>query len=1076
MNASLQLKALIRTPLKTILTFSLLAIVSFALFSRVSEYAIVEREIKNAAKSYVGVGSVEVQASKGVISGTPEYIFADPRFNQDGFSQFQYKPLSKELVESMKSFPFTTSWNSRYMTSGVSKQYLRIDEGPDYYDYTARVIIEGTLKDVNYNAVVSGSTYNELIIEDYHFLAGDPSLAADLKTLMIRAFPNNIASGAGAAFGDGGRIIQVWDDSYIYDMEYIKNLKVGSRYVIVCRMSQLNNSMLLFLGDFLTNRWCDAIQAIEGERADYLSSSKFDTLGELVEITNADRHTFDVVYTEDFSAILRFAESKMAIKKGRELSRADSTNQNSVCVISDEFAYANGLSVGDKISLTLGTELFEQYKGLGAIAVTRERYKKAVNPVELEIVGIYIDTDGENSKNSQLNWNYSVNTIFVPRTLLPLEEAALSDHLFSPSEFSFIVGDAWAISSFVEEIAPKLEELGFKLIFYDGGWLALEEQFKLAEKLSMIAISAILAALIVTSGFIVYLYIGRKKKEYAIMRALGTTRKIAAESLLFPLIILCVLAVLVGCITGLIYTSTSVAKTNTALLAIKGYSVNSSVPVTVIFSCVICQLGLIALFAVYGLCKLGKHSTLSLLQDQQWKIGLRGKTDRTEKINSRDIIFSNASSKAPLAVSTRPFAQTITKEQPKQAFGRAYRHVLLNSIVRHIVRSPLKSFLGIGVSALLLGAAGQFAIMQNSYSNLYNSIDVDAKFVNGLTLISLYQILSTDLVDSPYYEGSGNVELNNNNIKLVLTSDLPRYTREEIAITYAEGFDESCMQRYSKECIVGKSLMDQYNLQLGTEIHLSVNGTMQVLKDSLVTKYRNEHPSEGITDEEILELCNDELMGKYMKEGDYYIVAGTVVSSSGKFNDMIFSPGNLRIDKICGHQCPLDLVEFHIRDNSKAAEFRKYANMIAGREVGNFTSSRLTFIMDTSKIDHLNGTLTLLRLFYPIVIAAAVIIGGILFGLMIIQSAKEAAIFRVLGTTRLQTCAVLVIEQIIICIFGVAIGLFGLFLYNMGSFVNMSNELLLIAGTYISGGSIGSLICSIIVTHRKTLDLLQTKE
>ena len=51
MKPKLSLKVLYRSPVKTILTFILLAAVTFALFSQVMEYAVTSREMKKAVET-----------------------------------------------------------------------------------------------------------------------------------------------------------------------------------------------------------------------------------------------------------------------------------------------------------------------------------------------------------------------------------------------------------------------------------------------------------------------------------------------------------------------------------------------------------------------------------------------------------------------------------------------------------------------------------------------------------------------------------------------------------------------------------------------------------------------------------------------------------------------------------------------------------------------------------------------------------------------------------------------------------------------------------------------------------------
>lgn len=77
--------------------------------------------------------------------------------------------------------------------------------------------------------------------------------------------------------------------------------------------------------------------------------------------------------------------------------------------------------------MELGSILFEQYINLGAIAGTPNRYEQPSIITELEIVGVYKNNDSLLARSKDPHWGYSVNTIFVPRPLLPVADARYSD-------------------------------------------------------------------------------------------------------------------------------------------------------------------------------------------------------------------------------------------------------------------------------------------------------------------------------------------------------------------------------------------------------------------------------------------------------------------------------------------------------------------------------------------------------------------------------------------------------------------------------------------------------------------------
>jgi hypothetical protein len=497
---------LYRSPLKTALTFILLAVVTFAFFSQTAEYAITAREMAEAAGQYVGVGMAEIEPPAETYPESPIYINTDPRVGARGS---RYQPLTPEQLGAIAALPYVTSTDTRYMTAGVSDMYSRPDDGHLYYNYTARAVIEGTLAEAIPEGIptnvtqIDGESFkdNLLILENCTLLAGNPPWAVDGETLRIASFP--VVPDEGMLVGYGGtmqykRLKGIFDHNYKWDTEYIINMAPGGRYVFVLRFEPLltpEDAYYLYnLGDHLSNAWCPAVWPVVGSPEEYLAADEYAPLRELIELTNADIHTFDMVYTDDMSAIMRFAEGKMAITDGRALTPEDSESGAEVCVVSREFAEENGIGVGGTITMKLGTELFEQYKGLGAVAGTRERYGPAGEAATLTIVGVYSDTDGAEAQARQVHRSYSVSTIFVPKSLLPVDGAALANHEFSPSEFSFKIDNAADIPAFIEEVAPSFEEMGLSLTFYDDGWLDIAESFQTAKRLSLIRIAVLAAA------------------------------------------------------------------------------------------------------------------------------------------------------------------------------------------------------------------------------------------------------------------------------------------------------------------------------------------------------------------------------------------------------------------------------------------------------------------------------------------------------------------------------------------------------------------------------------------------------
>ena len=184
MRPKLALKTLYRSPVRTILTFILLAAVTFALFSQVLEYSIADREMKKAVEQYDGVLSVWKYPPGYKYAGDPVYMFTDPRVStqqlpeyfREEYPKLKTKPLDSEIIEEISSIPYVTYIDTRYMTAGYSDEYSRVDDGSKIYDYANQCVVE---------AAVKYTMYGSMILSDVKLLGGTPKRAFDDEDIIV---------------------------------------------------------------------------------------------------------------------------------------------------------------------------------------------------------------------------------------------------------------------------------------------------------------------------------------------------------------------------------------------------------------------------------------------------------------------------------------------------------------------------------------------------------------------------------------------------------------------------------------------------------------------------------------------------------------------------------------------------------------------------------------------------------------------------------------------------------------------------------------------------------------------------
>lgn len=131
-------------------------------------------------------------------------------------------------------------------------------------------------------------------------------------------------------------------------------------------------------------------------------------------------------------------------------------------------------------------------------------------------------------------------------------------------------------------------------------------------------------------------------------------------------------------------------------------------------------------------------------------------------------------------------------------------------------------------------------------------------------------------------------------------------------------------------------------------------------------------------------------------------------------------------------------------------------------------------------VEPLEDSIALMKLLYPVVIVLSVLVAAGVPVLFVTLSAKEAAILRVQGTTRLRTVLMLSLQQVFTCFGGLLVGLIGILLYIGGTrpdlLASLAPGAALCAALYLTAGIVGAAASSAAVTGKNPLEMLQVKE
>ncbi len=1057
-------KALYRSPVKTAVTFLLLAASAFLMIYNLADYALNRREYLRTAASYRGVltvdtGTPAVAADKSFSQHKmfPYFLFTDEtihrnngtlRFMAEGF----HKPgMSAELTETLSGLAYVSRTSSRYMTAGVSPDRYRLDlptadSGYTNYEYAARVVIEATIQEEwvpsTWTRGYRALDVKTMRLKDVKLLAGKQEYLdncrdsqGDVLLWTEAADPeiiNSVAAGRSVSMNTEATAF----DNFVW-LEDFEKLQPGRRYVFVARGNAhhfgFDWDALLFADDAIEG-WWPYYTDITDLPENYLETEEFAPLRKLMQVTDDDTHTFDVVYTEDMSAIRRVQQNRLLCTEGRMIGVEDAGSP--VCCVSSAYAEAYGVGLGDTVTLSLGDRLFEQYSVLGAIACSEGRYAEHfTEPLDFTVVGIWEDMDDNAFVPRELYWSYNKNTVFIPLSFLP-ETADTESRLFQPGEVSFLVENSADIIPFINESLPMVKELGVTFQFNDGGWSQIEPQLRTAQTLALTKLLIFSVAALLSVLLTVYLFVARRKRDYAVQRALGAPKRVAFRSLFLPLMSLGILAVLLGGGFGALKARTDAALTLETFSAM-GMEADPTLPLPVLLLGLVLLLLVLTVSVGAELRYLGRIPPLTLLQGGAVRRVKPAPAVPEEEAPAeyRDLVLSDF--------------------QPVK--GRALGHVC-RYVFRHARRAAVRSLLAILLAALLATAIGEMTALRQHYRELYQSIEVKARFYSGLPYSKIKKLEDSGYLTAPYYESVvGGVEVELDGCEFCFASDLRTV---QYPITFLEGYDAATvMDQKEKICILPRPFMEKLGLELGDRVLLSEQYVMGNFRTNYYLKT-------GIKE-------YDDTVIRPMVENARPKAVIVGVIETREPDETVYLP-------MCMVDAPaysfalatgLSYAEYTLIDYHSAFAFRKFVKDFLAQ-----LNSEPFFDMDTSEADQVYKTYRLLETLYPLTAAVALILGAVLPGLIILQCAQEAGLLRALGTTKGRTRSMLTLEQALLCLLGLLLAGAGVCTLHRPDLGVLFEPFGLYLAAHLLACILGSLAFAVKATGKNVLELLQEKE
>ena len=1080
MRTDLQLKSLYRSPLKTTLTLLLLAAAAFLFLYTLGEYAVSDREYREARDKYEGVLTVEEQPVQDIKTPFDFFLLTDDTGRTDIYGKSfsdDYTPtyenthqqsLGEDLIEKLSALPHISQVEKRYLTAGVSPEYTRLDTDIHMNPFSARAVLTATVKHRFISQIMDGEAtrriypsidpWEYLILEDIDLLAGDPTWLMDpafgrereehaVELRVVKDEYRGIADRIFSMDYDLIRSNMFTTENHVYT-ENMDFLQPGRRYVMVLRNNIVDTYVAptaefkdvyprgyyhqFDVGDDSLIGWWPYFVDITDLPENWLETDEFADLRELIQVTNDDIHTFDVVYGDDMAAQRRVAEGRVVCEEGRFITPEDAGQP--VCVVSTEFLEMSGMKIGDTITLDLGNYLSEQYAPLGAVAVTRGRQNTEYTTQPFTIIGAWRDLSEGKHVYRDRYWCWSNNAIYVPSAFLP-ECRNAGGHTFKPSEVSFVVGNAEEIVPFVEECLPLLEKMGISYVFSDGGWSAVGPDLMQARTIALVKLLVFGGAAVFALVLTVWLFIGRKKREYAIYRALGMPIRGASMQLYVPFLVLgAVSAVVGGVMAARVFSLRQ--------LAVSSTEVATTHAPTSIWLYVLGALGfllVLAAFAWGGILLVRRKSVLELLQ---------GDGNRRKRLASASVENVTLPQSASLTAPSE-------KEPVRDLGGSRSTHWGGRYLRRLLGRNVGRSALSLLLAALLAFAFGLVTVLRGIYAEAYQNVEVKPIFTGGLSYGLALKIAESGYVRDPFYEyfaQDGMIEMEQ--AAVILTNRLDKRVTEPVQ--WFPGWDEeTAMNTKEKILVLYSSHAEHLGVSLGDKLRVNEADWW-----NKVTAMGQDPLKPGETDVERRDARRP-----------FFQVVGIIQSPQQEKTVFIPAEAWNSLIFLVSTDLRLDTAEYTLVDYCRATAFSDYA-----KEQMDKNQTAVKFTMDTSYADRIYKIHQLIESMYPLAVAAALLLGGVLPGLIVLHGSKEISILRALGV-RARDCVILyTLSQVLCALAGLVLGIATVMVALRPGLGEVIVPFAIYLAAHLAACAVGSGVFAWLSARKHVLEQLQAKE
>ena len=1018
MKTNVFLRSTRRQPVRALFLALVTAFVTFAFVGRASEYLLIKQETERLGSWYRTVGELEPseEGAAADLEGAAAYLA------ESGYVQ---------TVDRVRA------------TSTVMAEALNGTLNGEGAGACREMFFYGTL---NYASALPNGVYRFYFDVDTVLAGHSEFVQAGNRSVMVNTLDIN-----GGGNADFARVYE--------ELEPERRYLMRGYYLPYYFPGNDDNPIQV---QPLTEDGPWFIPVAEGEALD-LSLPEYVGVGAEVQRVWDNVHAVCAIATEDMSALPETQEvsQDLYLASGRWLDASDSAAGNRACVIPQELADTRHLAVGDVLTLTL-RDMESAYTS-GPYVLDVDAAPPEADAEPYEIVGIYGLT------NPSAEPYTDSRDIYIPASAIP----SSFTHAELEENVSYVLTSPTVEWDFLDEAKEALAPLGLRPVLLDNGWHDFQAAAKPMRRSALF--NALIYSLVLAASLCLvdFLYFFMRRRELAITRALGLPAKVCMRQASLPLLILGVSGVFAGGALGWWWTLHTAADTLQALSTFGGRTdaALSGLWLVLLLGIVLLMLGVLTLGSA---SRLAGRPILAQVQGG-------GSAGRKREKRSAAV---PASSSAPAASALSLSAIALSQPLPRSTKGAAY---MVRFAWRHVVRAKMKSVLAVLLAAVFTAALGaiHLAILtsEEQLDTLYETTVVEMELVRSESIqygrFTGYiqgevvdRILDTGFVSDCYLEGASSgailldppeleegqplsIQAESVNASIRSLDDPMEFfggvgSGGELSVTYFDGWDADLFAKSwagSEELgpvVLPRALLEACGLETGESVGVVTKGSYTVCQ--VAGFYDGE--AGGASD-------------------GFPILLPTSVWEALSKDNLVYNRAHFTLDTAQNRNLP---------------EFRAAAEEIMADVPAGLAKLR-TVLWDEElrqAVEPLEDSIALMKLLYPVVIVLSVLVAAGVPVLFVMLSAKEAAILRVQGTSRPRTVVMLLLQQFLPSILGLAAGLAGILISVSGArpplLPDIAPGAALCAGLYLLSAIAGAVSAAILVTAKNPLEMLQVRE